>query len=82
MVQHDVEDLPEGLDRLQDARPQDGVHAHDQFLVFIELAFLEQHFVDHADFAHVVEDRGQAQLVLVRRRQLQHVAQVFGELGD
>src|SRR6266550_9299325 len=82
MVEHDVQDLPEGLDRLQDARAQDGVHAHDQLLVLVELALFEQHFVDHADLADVMQDGRQAELVLVGPRELQHVAQVLGELGD
>ena len=66
VMQNDVQDLPEGLDRLQDARAQDGVHAHDELLVLVELAFFEQDLVDDADLADVVQDRGQAQLVLVR----------------
>src|SRR3989442_4444208 len=78
VVQDDVQDLPEGLDRLEDARAQDGVHAHDELLVLVELAFFEQDLVDDADLADVVQDRGQAQLVLVRPRELQHVAEVLG----
>src|ERR1700674_1863810 len=40
VMQDDVQDLPEGLDWLQDARAQDWVHAHDQLLVLVEFPSL------------------------------------------